>query len=233
MFEEESSDVRQPRRPHDRTYDNSGLNADVPMFEAIENLEDTKGMEVADWVQKPATRHEIKNRFLSFLRTFFNDDGRSVYADKITAMAQDNRRSLLVDYEQLADSEMVLAYFLLEAPREMLEILDEVAYEVTLSRYPRYHEVSEVIHVRLIQLPLVEDIRSLRMTHMNQLIRTRGTISACTPVMPQLSMVQYNCVRCSCKIGPFLHTDDNDMTPAQCPDCQSRGPFKINSEKVG
>ena len=37
-----------------------------------------------------------------------------------------NKESLVIDYNMLATMEQVLAYFLPEAPTEMLSILDEV-----------------------------------------------------------------------------------------------------------
>ncbi|THD20299.1 DNA helicase [Fasciola hepatica] len=67
-------------------------------LESIENLEDMKGMPVTEWVQKPATRQEIKNRFRSILRTFLDENDRNVYAERIMQMARENKQSLHVDY---------------------------------------------------------------------------------------------------------------------------------------
>jgi len=36
--------------------------------------------------------------------------------------------------------------------------------EVVLSYYPNYERISNVIHVRIAELPLIEDLRSLRYT---------------------------------------------------------------------
>ena len=62
-------------------------------------------------------------------------------------------------------SEHVLAYFLPEAPTEMLKIFDEAAKEVVLAMYPKYDRIAHDIHVRICNLPLVEELRSLRYTH--------------------------------------------------------------------
>lgn len=43
-----------------------------------------------------------------------------------TSLWSGNRESLIVDYNILASQEHVLAYFLPEAPTEMLAIFDEV-----------------------------------------------------------------------------------------------------------
>ncbi len=73
-----------------------------------------------------------------------------------------NKESLVVDYNILASQEQVLAYFLPEAPAEMLKIFDEAAKDVVLSMYPRYDQIVKEIHVRISDLPLIEDLRALR-----------------------------------------------------------------------
>ncbi len=67
-----------------------------------------------------------------------------------------------MNYEELASREHVLAYFLPEAPAEMLKIFDEAAKEVVLAMYPKYNRIAHEIHVRIGNLPLVEELRSLR-----------------------------------------------------------------------
>lgn len=77
-------------------------------------------------------------------------------------ISSENKESLLVNYEELASREHVLAYFLPEAPAEMLKIFDEAAKEVVLAMYPKYDRIAHEIHVRIGNLPLVEELRSLR-----------------------------------------------------------------------
>lgn len=56
----------------------------------------------------------------------------------------------------------VLAYFLPEAPMQVLEVFDEVAKEIVLSMYPSYERVTSEIHVRIADIPLIEELRSFR-----------------------------------------------------------------------
>lgn len=67
-----------------------------------------------------------------------------------------------MDYNILASHEQVLAFFLPEAPAEMLTIFDEAAKEVVLSMFPKYQQIAKEIHVRIAELPLVEELRTLR-----------------------------------------------------------------------
>jgi len=132
------------------------------MIESIENLEDMKGHSVKEWVSLAAPCLEIKNRFKQFLKTFCDERGENVYRTKIKQMCEANKQSLTVDYNTLANEHQVLAYFLPEAPAEMLRIFDEAAKEVVLSMFKNYERIAPDIHVRISELPLMEDLRSLR-----------------------------------------------------------------------
>merc|ERR1719507_667835 len=198
--------------------------------ESIENLEDTKGKPIREWVALGGPRKEVYNRFRNFLRTYVDDKGTNLYHEKIKGMCQKNQASFEVDYNILASECQVLAYFLPEAPTEVLQIFDEAAQSVVSNMFPHYDRIAKDIHVRITDLPLVEDIRSLRQLHLNQLIRTSGVVSGSSGVLPQLSMIKYDCVKCGYVVGPFYQSQNEETKPGTCPECQSLGPFEINQE---
>ena len=147
-------------------------------------------------------------------------------------MCEENRASFEVDYNILASECQVLAYFLPEAPTEVLEIFDQAAKNVVLSMFPKYEAIAKEIHVRITDLPLVEELRSLRQLHLNQLIRTSGVVTASTGVLPQLSLIKYDCDKCNYVLGPFIQNQNQETKPGVCPQCQSRGPFSVNMEQT-
>uniref|UniRef100_A0A8C1FGU2 DNA replication licensing factor MCM2 n=1 Tax=Cyprinus carpio carpio TaxID=630221 RepID=A0A8C1FGU2_CYPCA len=53
------------------------------------------------------------------------------------------------------------------------------------------------------------------------LIRTSG-----------LGMVKYNCNKCNFILGPFFQSQNQEVKPGSCPECQSLGPFEINMEQT-
>lgn len=205
---------------------------DAEMIESIENLEDTKGHSTKEWVSMLGPRTEIANRFKSFLRTFVDERGHYTYRERIRRMCEQNKSSFVVSYTDLANKEHVLAYFLPEAPFQMLEIFDKVAKEMVLSIFPTYERVTNEIHVRISELPLIEELRTFRKLHLNQLVRTLGVVTATTGVLPQLSVVKYDCVKCGYILGPFVQTQNAEVKPGSCPECQSMGPFNINMEQT-
>lgn len=205
---------------------------DQEMVESIENLEDTKGHSVKDWVSMLGPRTEIGNRFKNFLRSFVDDKKHQKYRERIRRMCEQNRSSFEISYNDLASQEHVLAYFLPEAPFQMFEIFDKVAKDIVLSIFPTYERVTSEIHVRVADLPLVEELRTFRKLHLNQLVRTLGVVTATTGVLPQLSVIKYDCVKCGYVLGPFVQSQNAEIKPGSCPECQSVGPFSINMEQT-
>ncbi|XP_071540003.1 DNA replication licensing factor mcm2 [Panulirus ornatus] len=232
----DDSDDEEDRPSRKRRMAERAVEGDAPedeeMIESIENLEDMKGHSVREWVSMLGPRTEIYNRFKNFLRTYVNDKGNNLYKDKIRQMCEENKSSFEVDYNIIASEEQVLAYFLPEAPTEMLEIMDSAAKDVTLSMFPQYERITREIHVRITDLPLIEELRSLRQLHLNQLIRTSGVVTSTTGILPQLSVVKYDCNKCSYVLGPFVQSQNSEVKPGSCPECQSKGPFSINMEQT-
>ncbi|XP_076287792.1 DNA replication licensing factor Mcm2 isoform X2 [Lasioglossum baleicum] len=232
LYDESDEDEVQTRKRRMAEKAATGEIEDIEMIESIENLEDTKGHSVKEWVSMLGPRTEISNRFKSFLRTHTNSKGQYMYKERIRHMCESNQSSFIVEFPILASKEHVLAYFLPEAPFQMLEIFDEVAKELVLTIFPSYERVTTEIHVRISELPLIEEIRTFRKLHLNQLVRTLGVVTATTGVMPQLSVVKYDCTKCGYVLGPFVQNQNAEVKPGSCPECQSIGPFMINMEQT-
>lgn len=230
LYDDEDEEDEGPRRKR-RMAEMAAMEedpTDQDGLESIENLEDTKGKPVREHVAQIGIRREVLNRFKNFLRTYTTDKGEALFQMKIKEMCLKNRSSFEVDYNILASECQTLAYFLPEAPREVLEIFDEAAKQVVLSLYPQYERIASDIKVRISELPLVEELRSLRQLHLNQLIRTSGVVSSSSGVLPQLFMVKYDCAKCGYILGPFYQDQSEEVKPGTCPECQSFGPFEIN-----
>lgn len=197
-------------------------------IESIECLEDTKGHTIKEWVLMLGPRTEISNRFKNFLRTCIDAKGQYVYRDKIRRMCEQNLSSFVVSFTHLAINSQVIASFLLEAPFQIFEIFDKVAKDMVLGIYPTYERVTTEIHVRIDDIPVLEELRTFRKIHLNQLVRTQGVVTATTGVLPQLSVVKYDCVKCGFILGPFVQNQNSEVKPGSCPECQSTGPFSVS-----
>ena len=194
-------------------------------------IDDVKGP-LREWVCIDANRRIVATKFRKFLQQFVSEKGESVYEDSIRKMCAENRQSLVVDFRHLSKGAQVLAFWVADAPNEMLRIMDEVAMRVVLLSFPHYREIAPEIHVRISDLPISDRLRDIRQIHLNALIRVGGVVTRRTGVFPQLKMAKYDCVKCGYVIGPIVQTGVQEIRPMHCPNCESKGPFQLNMEQV-
>jgi DNA replication licensing factor MCM2 len=131
-----------------------------PTTEIID-LKSRKGP-LREWIVMEAPRKEIARRFRNFLASYVDSKGNCIYAERIRNMCAANRESLEVSYYHLSSYVPLLAMWLAECPSEMLKIFDEVALRMVLSQFPDYKRIHSEIHVRIIHLPLTENLRDIR-----------------------------------------------------------------------
>lgn len=143
-----------------------------------------------------------------------------------------NSESLEISYLHLALAKPILAYFLTNSPAAMLEIFDEVALDTILVFFPAYKRIHSEVHVRVSDLPLSSSLRDLRRSNLNNLVRVSGVVTRRTGVFPQLKYVKFDCRKCGAVLGPFYQDASKEVKISYCANCESKGPFTVNSEQV-
>lgn len=228
--------TRQPRRRrhrYDEEEDDMDMTDDIMTEElSAEALADVKAASLTDWVIQPAVHRTIAREFKSFLTEFVDQNGISVYGVRIRTLGEINAESLEVDWDHLSQMKPTIAYFVANAPVEVIKIFDQVAMDVTLYHYPDYERIHSEIHVRLGGLPVAYTLRDLRQSHLNCLVRVSGVVTRRTGVFPQLKYIKFDCTKCGVTLGPFPQDANAEVKISYCQNCQSRGPFTINSEKT-
>ncbi|KAK2001601.1 MCM2/3/5 family protein [Colletotrichum falcatum] len=227
-----SAQPRRRRHHYDEDPDED-MDADIMDEElSLEALQDVKAASLTEWVSQPFVQRTIKREFKAFLTEYTDEHGSSVYGNRIRTLGEINAESLEVSYEHLSTSKAILAYFLANAPAEMLKLFDEVAMDVVLLHYPDYERIHAEIHVRIFDLPVHYTLRQLRQSHLNCLVRVSGVVTKRTGVFPQLKYVKFDCTKCGITLGPFQQEANVEVKISYCQACQSRGPFTLNSEKT-
>ncbi|KAJ3357541.1 MCM DNA helicase complex subunit [Entophlyctis luteolus] len=222
--------VRRRRRhgdEEDMDFDDPG--ADIAL--SAEAIADIRGP-IGDYVAMEGPRQAIKREFANFLTSFLDENGNSVYGDQIVAMAGANGESLQVSFVHLQAANANLAILLSNAPTDILKIFDQVALEVVLSGFEYYDSIKSEIHVRITDVPTSDSIRDLRQNDLNTLVRVQGVVTRRSSVFPQLKFVKFNCPKCGHVMGPFHQDAVTEIKLNNCENCQSRGPFNINSEET-
>lgn len=233
--DEEVDLTAQPRRRRHHYDEDPDDDMDVDVMDeelSLEALQDVKASSLTDWVASPAVQRTVKREFKAFLTEYTDESGSSVYGNRIRTLGEINAESLEVSYDHLSSSKAILAYFLANAPAEMLRLFDEVAMDVVLLHYPDYERIHSEIHVRICDLPVHYTLRQLRQSHLNCLVRVSGVVTRRTGVFPQLKYVKFDCTKCGVTLGPFQQESNQEVKISYCQNCQSRGPFNLNSEKT-
>ncbi|KAF2747020.1 MCM-domain-containing protein [Sporormia fimetaria CBS 119925] len=224
---------RRHRNRYDEEPDRMDEEDDIMNEElTLEALSDVKAASLPDWIAQPAVRRTIAREFEKFLTEYMDEQGNSVYGNRIKTLGEVNAESLEVSFDHLVESKAALGFYVANAPTEMLKIFDEVAMAVTLLQYPDYERIHSEIHVRITDLPVQYTLRQLRQSHLNCLVRVSGVVTRRSGVFPQLKYVKFDCTKCGVTLGPF-HQDSNvEVKISFCQNCQSRGPFTVNSERT-
>lgn len=224
--------TRRVRNLYDEDRDDDMMDNVMDAELSLEALGDIKASSIADWISQPAVHRTVAREFKNFLLEYVDDAGNSVYGNRIKHLGEVNAESLEVSYHHLAHSKAILAYFLANAPTEVLQIFDTVAMETTLLHYRDYERIQSEIHVRISDLPTLYTLRELRQLHLNSLVRVSGVVTRRTGVFPQLKYVKFDCVKCGITLGPFQQESNVEVKISFCQNCQSRGPFNLNTEKT-
>ncbi|PWZ00819.1 putative DNA replication licensing factor [Testicularia cyperi] len=220
---------RRRRRHYDEPQADAGAMADdLP----LEQLGDVKTDSIASWVATENVRRAIVREFRNFLVTYVDENGVSVYGQRIKTLGETNAESLEISFLHLVDSKAILAYFLANSPTSMLPIFDEVAFDVIMLYYPSYDRIHPEVHVRIADLPTSSTLRDLRQGHLNSLVRVSGVVTRRSGVFPQLKYVKFDCLKCGAVLGPFWQDANQEIKLSYCSNCSNRGPFRVNSEQT-
>ena len=252
MEAEEDADARRARRSmFSRRADADQEDEDEIRVESDDeiNEEDLDGddpinleafdVPLREWIAQDRTRREVQRKFRAFLRHFRPDSDRrranGIYVQKIKLMCANNKATLQVSYNHLMEAEPLLAVWLADAPKDMLDLLDEAATRHTLMLFPSYGAIKEDIHVRIADIPIMDSLRDLRRTHLDHLVKVHGVVTRRGDVYPKLRIAYYKCLNreCGAVEGPIRvegigQGAESLMMPEECPLCEGSH-FKLDS----
>lgn len=146
--------------------DDVGMDDDSDAY--IKNLGDTQGHKISDWVQMPGPHNEVIRHLKKFLRTFkvtANTVGvtnKPLYREALRRLVQEQKQSIILDFEHLMAADEVLAFFLLGAPEQTLKIFHEALTELCFELYPNHRAIEKELFVRVSNCLQNDNIRDLR-----------------------------------------------------------------------
>lgn len=193
-----------------------------------------------DWIAQDRTRRELLKKIARFFESYYDGIGDQskkklppLYMAKIRDMCRLNKSSVEVSYDHIGkDACSQLAIWLIDVPKEMLELFDEALKDVIRRRFPFYGgEIAKEIKIRITDLPIIEKLRDLRKSNIGTLVRVEGVVTRRTGVFPTMVAIAYDCPNCGNVLGPIQTIAGVESRPGSCLACQFVGVFRVNASK--
>jgi replicative DNA helicase Mcm len=164
-------------------------------------------------------REEVIDKFSEFLT-------KKYYLDLLTA-ANENRKSIEIDFKLLEMFDAELADYLLDNAEEALMIFQECLNNIDIS--------DPKIRLRFFNLPESREIRirNIRSEHIGKMIVVDGIVKRASEVRPEVSEAIFECVECGTRMS-IIQTERTISYPSECenPSCGSRKKFKLVDRKL-
>ncbi|MCH4814990.1 MAG: minichromosome maintenance protein MCM [Saccharolobus sp.] len=184
----------------------------------------------------PSKQIDYRDLFIEFLTTFKNNSNQNKYIERINELIAYRKKSLIVEFSDVLSFNENLAYEIINNTKIVLPILEGALYDHILQLDPTYQRDIEKVHVRIVGIPRVIELRKIRSTDIDKLITIDGILVKVTPVKERIYKATYKHIHPDC-MQEFEWPEDEEMPeilemPTICPKCGKPGQFRLIPEKT-
>ncbi|MEM0131561.1 MAG: minichromosome maintenance protein MCM [Saccharolobus sp.] len=184
------------------------------------------------------TKQQIDYRelFIRFLNEAKDDKGKAKYQERLNEMIAYRRKSIIIDFSDILSFNQELADTILNNTREILPLLESALYDYLLQLDPMFQRDVDRVHVRIINIPRVLELRKIRSSDINKLVCVDGILVKSTPVKEKVYKATLQHIHPDC-MQEFEWPEEGEMPeimemPTVCPKCGKPGQFKLIPEKT-
>jgi len=157
------------------------------------------------------------------------------YPDHLAKMAEEYQMHLNVDYNHMSGFDAHLALWAVEDPRQTLPLLNQTLMEVAAKKFETYRDIvtntdENELRVAITNFPIHDKIRELTTKAMNRLVCVNGVVTKRSNVLNQVKRLYLRCAKCNNPTGPFIVSEEEQLRPGSCIECQSRGPWRVDRQ---
>jgi replicative DNA helicase Mcm len=140
------------------------------------------------------TEAAVKDLFVSFLKSYRDEEGELKYRDQISSLPAAGRKSVVVDYPDLLSYNTDLAISLIREPDAFLKSFDDAAFESLSIENPEYAEsIRKELKVRTRQLTDKIKLRSVTKSQLNTMILVSGMVTRTSELRPMAITAAFRC----------------------------------------
>mmetsp|Transcript_69419 Transcript_69419/g.203740 ORF Transcript_69419/g.203740 Transcript_69419/m.203740 type:complete len:899 (-) Transcript_69419:431-3127(-) len=212
-----------------------GDDADVPEVHYDLNREE---LNREDTGMDKRLETKIRLSFQQFLRKFVPEGAEEPkYPDLLKRMAEEAQMHLDVSFLHLQQWSPQLALWVAEHPVRILRILNETLMAEAQKKFLTYADLAALkeeneLRVAIHSFPIREPIRELKTNHLGKLVNVHGVVTKRGGLFNQVKRLYLRCAKCSFACGPFECTEEKELRPGSCIECQSKGPWRVDRQRT-
>ncbi|AOL15736.1 Minichromosome maintenance protein MCM [Sulfolobus sp. A20] len=184
----------------------------------------------------PRQEADYRDLFIEFLTTYKDEKGKIKYKDKINEMIAYRRKSIVINFSDILSFNEKIAEEIINNTKTVIPILENALYDYISQLDPTYQRDIDKVHVRIINIPRVFELRKIRSSEINKLISVEGILVKVTPVKERVYKAIFKHIHPDC-MAEFEWPEEGEMPeivemPSICPRCGKLGQFRLVPDKT-
>ncbi len=173
------------------------------------------------------SQSKLYDQFELFLKSYRTPDGKFKYREQISRLASEQKRSILINYQDVIKFDPELAISIVESPSQALEECTKAAIEtIKVENYDYSQLIEREFKVRINGLPERLNLRNITSKYIDKLICVGGMVVRTSEIMPLLKVAAFVCPN-----GHVTHIIQNGTTlktPSKCSQCNEVRNFELD-----
>ncbi len=179
---------------------------------------------------------DVGDLFIDFITSFMDKKGERKYIEKINRMIGYRNKSIEIDFNDILIYNEDIANEIIVNAKNVIPLMERRLFDYVVERDPDYQLEVGKVHVRLVNVPRVVQLRKIRSDDINKLISVEGILVRATPIKERTTRIWLQHVPPGCGDefewpGEGEELQETIEMPAVCPKCGKPGQFKWIKER--
>ncbi|MEM0097531.1 MAG: LAGLIDADG family homing endonuclease [Conexivisphaerales archaeon] len=173
---------------------------------------------------------KLYDQFEFFLKSYRSLDGRLLYREQITRLASEQKRSIVINYQDIIKFDPELAVSLVESPGLAIGECTKAAIEtLKIENFDYAQSIEREFKVRIRGLPERLNLRNITSKYIDKLISLGGMVVRTSEIMPLLKVAAFICP--SGHVTYVIQKDTLLKLPSKCSQCNETRNFDLDRTK--
>lgn len=173
---------------------------------------------------------KLYDQFEFFLKSYRAQDGKLKYREQISRLASEQKRSILINYQDIIRFDPELAVSLAEFPTQAIEECTKAALEtIKIENLDYAMSIEMEFKVRIHGLPERLNLRNITSKYIDKMISLGGMVVRTSEIMPLLKVAAFVCP--SRHVTHVIQKGTLLKTPSKCSQCNETRNFELDRSR--